>query len=310
MNCFEHVRFRPGTYNLHEDFFHDSFQFSILYLLGYYEFTDLKISTVPEQNKVVFEASERKFSHSTLDAACPLMIGIIGGVSRCADFFIECQDGSFWKHSVKDAIPDNENIFPVPTATMTRFECTLVLPDEHPVNENVAISMVNKYSKVFPNCHITYNGDDHFGKSMGKNKITWFLHHRSWDKNVAKIFEFNGKSDDCCWEISFSFDGVEKDTSFINGYEIGSGEAHIEEVKECIRQVLQKISGEKNIRLKNLNFAISLHIYNAGIFVTRPWPILTSMPPEFHLIIKDFKQQLRAYFMEHPLDLCKILKTI
>ena len=66
----------------------------------------------------------------------------------------------------------------------------------------------------------------------------------------------------------------------------------------------------KNIRLKNLNFAISLHIYNAGIFVTRPWPILTSMPPEFHLIIKDFEQQLRAYFMEHPLDLCKILKTI
>ena len=315
MNEFERVRLHPHLHGLvavNGDFFHIIFRGTIYSLLEDFAFTDLEISMVTEQNKVTFEASQRKFFRD-IEYPHPWLILAIGGVSVKADFNIEYQDGSLRKCTVKNAIPDNEHFLPVPSETMTRFECTFILPDEHPVDENFALSMVHRFSKVFPHSHITYNGCDYFGETEKKNKISWFLHHRSFDKNAAKIFEFNGCEDNYSWEISFSFDGMAKDNSFINGVKTDFGGTHVRMVKKCIRHILQKFSGEKSISLKELNLALSFHvppeeiIIQGGLVSLHDFNELVSTP-SLHLISKEFSRQLTAYFTVNPNELYEILK--
>ena len=308
------IRVHGGSCGLHRNFFRDMFQNSMLDLLTGYAFSDLEISISEEQNKVVFEASKRKSFGETIDASWPLIFAIIGGMSTWADFSIEYKDGSLRKISVKDAVVYDKNLFPLPTNTMTRFECSFVLPDKYPIDDNIVFSMVHKFSRVFPHCHITLNGCENIDKSEKKNKITWFLHHRHFAQDVAKIFEFNENAENYNWEISFSCDGVKKNTSFINGIETGRGGTHIQMVKKCIRQVLQKISGKKSISLNGLNLALSFHVPWDGISFDRSWPTiyddlkLVSTPPELHLIKREFSRQMTAYFTAHPNDLYEILK--
>ena len=311
MHIFESARLRPEIY-LYRNFFCDIFQISMFELLGTYTFSELKISTTEEQNKVVFEAAGRKYFDADNDTL--YFFSVISKMSIRADFSIEYQDGSFRKIAVKDAVVYDKNLFPVRTDTMTRFECSFELPDEYPVNKNFALSTIHKFAHVFPHSHITFNGFEYIGKTETKNKITWFLHHRFWDKNAAKFFEFNGIEENYSWEISFSFDGKEKQTYFINGVETGKGGTHVEMVKKCIRQVLQKLSGEKNISLNGLNLALSLHTPWDKICFDSSWYNLCddlkldSTPPELHLISKEFSRQLTAYFTAYPNDLYKILK--
>ena len=64
MNEFERVRLHPHWHSLvavYGDFFHIIFRGTIYSLLQDFVFTDLEISTVTEQNKITFEASQRKF---------------------------------------------------------------------------------------------------------------------------------------------------------------------------------------------------------------------------------------------------------
>ena len=64
MNEFECVRLHPHLHGLVAvcgDFFHVIFRNAIYSLLQDFAFTALEISTVTEQNKITFEASQRKF---------------------------------------------------------------------------------------------------------------------------------------------------------------------------------------------------------------------------------------------------------
>ena len=316
MNEFERVRLHPHLHGLvavYGDFSHVIFRGAIYSLLQDFAFTALEISTVAEQNKVTITASRRNVL-CDIEKTDTRLILAIGGVSVKADFNIEYQDGSLRKCTIKNAIPDNEHFLPVPSETMTRFECTFILPDEHPVDKSFARSMVYRFSKVFPHSRINYNNCEYFGKSEKKNKISWFLHHRSFDKNAAKIFEFNGREDNYSWEISFSFDGMAKDNSFINGVKTDFGGTHVGMVKTCIRHILQKISGEKSISLKKLNLALSFHvppeeiIIQGGLVSLHDFNELVSTPSEFHLISKEFSRQLTAYFTANPNELYEILK--
>ena len=61
MNEFERVRLHPHLHGLvavYGDFFHVIFRNAIYSLLQDFTFTDLEISTVTEQNKITFEATE------------------------------------------------------------------------------------------------------------------------------------------------------------------------------------------------------------------------------------------------------------
>lgn len=311
MNEFERVRLRPEIY-LYRNFFCDIFQISMFELLGTYAFSELKISTTEEQNKVVFKAAGRK--HFDADNDTSYFFSVISKMSIRADFSIEYLDGSFREIAVKDAVVYDKNLFPVRTDTMTRFECSFELPDEYPVNKNFALSTIHKFAHVFPHSHITFNGFEYIGKTETKNKISWFLHHRSFDKNAAKIFEFNGREDNYSWEISFSFDSMAKDNSFINGVKTDFGGPHVGMVKKCIRHILQKISGEKSISLKKLNLALSFHvppeeiIIQGGLVSLNDFNELVSTPSELHLISKEFSRQLTAYFTANPNELYEILK--
>ena len=124
MNEFERVRLHPHWHSLvavYGDFFHIIFRDAIYSLLQDFAFIDLEISTVTEQNKITFEASQRKFFRD-IEKTDTWLILAIGGVSVKADFNIEYQDGSSRKCTVKNAVPDNEHFLPVPSETMTRFE--------------------------------------------------------------------------------------------------------------------------------------------------------------------------------------------
>ena len=64
MNEFKRVRLHPHLHGLvavYGDFFHVIFRDAIYSLLQDFAFIDLEISTVTEQNKITFEASQRKF---------------------------------------------------------------------------------------------------------------------------------------------------------------------------------------------------------------------------------------------------------
>lgn len=65
MNEFERVQLHPHLHGLVAvcgDFFHVIFRNAIYSLLQDFAFTALEISTVTEQNKITFEASQRKIS--------------------------------------------------------------------------------------------------------------------------------------------------------------------------------------------------------------------------------------------------------
>ena len=333
MNRFEHVRLKPEMYGLQGNFFRGIFDSIILEMLATTSFTHLSFDVCEAKNKIIFEASERKYFQDICSYCCYTrqctkpdmrkrtlcsiyyLFLIIGGISRYAEFFVEYKDGSCDKMTTKDTVADDTTLLSKNSKSMTRFHCVFILPENHPVDENFARGKIHKFSRIFPHCNITYNGQEYlFSEIENRNRITWFLHHRQFDQNAAKIFEFNGTGENYSWEVSFSFGGNGETTSFINGYETGRGGVHAEMIKKSIRQVFQQISGEKNIYLKKFHMALSIHIFPYEEIAFTPCfncraeeKKLISYHPEFNIIAKEFKQQITAYFQKHQNDFYKVL---
>lgn len=87
MNEFERVRLHPHWHGLvaaYGDFFRIIFRGTIYSLLEDFTFTDLEISTVTEQNKITFEASQRKFFRDIEKTDTWLILAIGGSESEWA----------------------------------------------------------------------------------------------------------------------------------------------------------------------------------------------------------------------------------
>ena len=261
INQYQHVRLRPGMYGLHDNYFNKIFHQCILDLLHEFSFTTLKISTVPERNEVIFEASEREKYHAANNYWSFILIA---GISSFAKFSAEFKDGSFRRTIIKEAEPCEET-FGIyhspgrldessgfyPNTDLERLELRFTLPKEYPIDENYARSKVHDLSKIFPKSRITYNGHEYKGH-RNKNQITSILQFGHVLIDPARnIYEFSADSKDISWEVSFTFDYAEKRRiSFINGIWTARGGMHA----DCITRVIEQVFGQR----KNFRKTISI----------------------------------------------------
>ena len=312
MTPYRHVRLRPGMYGLHGNYFKRIFKQSILDLLHEYSFTVLKISTVPERNEIIFEASERRTFHAAQNYWSFILIA---GISSSAKFCAEFKDGSFRRTIIKEAVPC-EGSFGIyrpsgcveeaagfyPNTDLERLELRFILPKEFPIDENYARSRVHDYSRIFPHAAIIYNGYEYQCGKAG-NKITSLLRagHPSFGSK-RKIYEFHSGDGDLSWEVSFTFDDVEKKTiSFINGIETTRGGTHVDCVTKAIVQAFRKTQRFSNCYLRNLSLAVSIHLppekecfFDSCRFA--PDLRLASAHPEFQEISRELQKQIERYF--------------
>ncbi len=318
INQYQHVRLRPGMYGLHGNYFNKIFHQCILDLLHEFSFTTLKISTVPERNEVIFEASEREKYHAANNYWSFILIA---GISSFAKFSAEFKYGPFRRTIIKEAEPCEET-FGIyhspgrldessgfyPNTDLERLELRFTRPKEYPIDENYARSKVHDLSKIFPKSRITYNGHEYEGhrnRNRNKNKITSILQYgHVLIEPALKIYEFSDVSEKISWEVSFTFDYAEKRRiSFINGIRTARGGMHADCITQSIEQVFRKTEKLQENDLNNLSFALSVHlppekeIYfdscRCGTDLR-----LESEYPEFQLVSKELKTQMIRYFSE------------
>lgn len=304
INRYQHVWVRPSLYGLHGNYFFRIFDQSILDLLHEYSFSLLKISTDPKQNKVVFEASERRDFRVSPEECWAFII--IAAISSSARFNGEYKDGSVRRTVIKET-EEIENAFDFHhDPDLVRLECSFVLPKEFPIHENFARLKCIQYSKIFSHSRIIYNGRE-IPEGDTRNKITWFLNlGREHDSTSLPAYEFNGCSGGASWEVSFDFTHTEKQTfSFINGIETVHGGTHVDCVTRAIEQAFLETGNVQDLQFENMTLAVSVHL---------PPPVfaiifdacrccgsdlkLTSKHPEFELMERDLKSQIIKYLSE------------
>ena len=315
INQYQHVRLRPGMYGLHDNYFNKIFHQCILDLLHEFSFTTLKISTVPERNEVIFEASEREKYHAANNYWSFILIA---GISSFAKFSAEFKDGSFRRTIIKEAEPCEET-FGIyhspgrldessgfyPNTDLERLELRFILPKEFPIDDNYACSKVHDLSKIFPHSRITYNGNDldfSHRRNRNKNKITSILQYGHVLIEPARnIYEFSADSEDISWEVSFTFDYAEKRRiSFINGIWTARGGMHADCITRVIEQVFRKTEKLQENDLNNLSFVLSVHLPpEKEIYFDRcrcgTDLRLESEYPEFKLMERNLKSQIIKY---------------
>ena len=314
INQYQHVRLRPGMYGLHDNYFNIIFHQCILDLLHEFSFTTLKISTVPERNEVIFEASEREKYHAANNYWSFILIA---GISSFVKFSAEFKDGSFRRTIIKEAEPCEES-FEIhhspgrldessgfyPNTDLEHLELRFILPKEFPIDENYARCQVHDLSKIFPKSRITYNGHEYKGH-RNKNKITSILQFGHVLIDPARnIYEFRADSEDVSWEVSFTFDYAEiRRISFINGVWTARGGMHADCITRVIEQVFRKTEKLQKIDLDDLSFVLSVHlppekeIFFDGCRCGTDLK-LASEHPEFRLVSKELTIQMNRYFSE------------
>lgn len=300
-NRYRHVRQRPGMYGLHGNYFYRIFEQSLRDLLHEYSFARLKITTDPNRNQVVFEASERNGSRNGKEDECWSFI-LIAGICSTARFSAEDQDGAFRRTIIRESA-ELENSFGFrPDPNVKQLECGFVLPEEFPIDENFVRSKVHQFSKIFPHSRILCNGREYAGGDT-RNRITWFLNLGRRHDLAPHIYEFSGGGDGLSWEVSFEFTPDEPKTfSFINGIATARGGTHVDGVESAIRQAFRK-AGEMRDPMR---LAVSIHLPpgTAVYFDTCRCGEndlrLISEHPEFHLLEQDLEAQIAKYLSEHP----------
>ena len=300
INRYQHVRLRPAFYGLRGNYFWRIFTESILDLLHEYSFSLLKISADPKRNQVVFEASERTDFRVAPEESWGFII--IAGISSTARFIGDYKDGSVRRTVIKET-EEIENAFDFhPDPNLEHLECSFIMPEEFPVDENFARFKCLQYSKIFSHCRIIYNGLE-ITKGDNRNKITWFLNlGREHDSAPLPVYEFSGCSDGSSWEVSFDFTHAEKQTfSFINGIETVRGGTHVDCVVRAIEHAFRQTGNGQDIQFENMTLAVSVHLQPEAVIKFDACRCcgsklkLISEHPEFELMERNLKSQIIKY---------------
>lgn len=296
INSYQHVRRRPQMYGLRGNYFCGIFEETIRDLLQDYSFSSLKITADTEQNRIIFEASERRvFTAKEHVSQSSLWIA---GISVSAKFIAEYQDASLRKTIIKDAIPLEESFPFCGNNDLKQLVCDFSLPKKNPVDDTFASGTVRLFSKVFPHCRIVYNGLEYFGDGS-VNKISSLL-PRGHGDDLERIYEFNACHGELSWEVSFCFDSeAPQIISFINGWQTKYGGTHVDCVVKAIEQAFRKSSQADTFSSNHLNLAVSIHLpSDADIVFDRCRCChganvgLASEPPEFASIEKELELQI------------------